>query len=909
MDDELILKRPDPQEAMAPANRYALAERPERRRGGVLLPALFLAGIGSILGMKDEMDAKDAYRSNDQPFPPEGGEEAVPPQEADAGLPGPMELIESVATYIRDMMADIELTTGSTPRRASVRLAFDETLPVVSPIDRKAYAPDDRRAVNDNITPVYEAPVFPGLSPLAIPTAAAGPQAEGDDDGEEDDVGGGEEDDGDTGGDGGTGGGSDDDDGDGDDGDDGASTNRLPVVSGRNILAGGFLNLSALVALDDLLANIRDPDGDPLSVADLSVSSGAIRAYGEDMWIYTPERGVVGDITFTYTVSDGSGSVLTGAEMTLVAWPAREISGTEGDDVLLGTPERDIIDARGGDDIVYGRESDDLILGGAGADTLIGGDGNDTLHGQDGNDRLFGGRGNDLLFGGSGDDHLFGEDGDDILIGEAGDDYLSGGRGDDRLFGEDGADVLDGDAGADLLDGGAGADRLTGGSGNDTVLAGGGNDTVVTGLTSEELRGPGHPASDGDDHYAGGEGFDTLDATSARAAIVVNLAAGVAHGAEIGSDTLEGIEAVIAGAGDDRLTGDENDNFLSGMDGDDTIEGGDGDDILVGGDGDDIVSGGRGNDTVRVHARHRNDDDDDDDDDDDGDDVYSGGDGIDTLDLSELLQAVLADVEEGMARGREIGNDRMDGFEIVIGGRGDDVLIGGRGDDVLHGRDGDDLLIGGAGDDRLDGGDGNDRFVVLLTPDGNDGDDAIDGDDGEDTYDASRTLQGVRVDLDAGIARGAEIGTDTLRSVEHAVGGAGDDVIVASDAVNHLAGGAGADIFVFRDLAAIANDGDGRDEIRDFAVGDRIDLSRIAEKIGGLVFMPFADGSPPREVNRITFYHEAFGEGENTVVRAIVDLEHDEDLEFLIAGRHMLTEEDFILAALDMSPYHPRDTA
>lgn len=907
MDDELILKRPDPQAAMAPANRYALAERPERRRGGLLLPALFLAGLGSVLGMKDEMDAKDAHRPQDQPFPSEGEGDAAPPQAADAGLPDPMALIENVAGYIRDMMADIALTTGSTPRRAAVRLAFDETLPFVGPIDRKAYAPVDPRAVNDNITPIYKAPVFPALSPLAIPTAtAAGQQPED----EDDDAGGEEEDDddGETGGGGDTGGGDDDDGDDDGDGDDGTAANRLPIVSGRNILAGGFMNLSALVALNDLLANARDPDGDPLTVENLTVSGGAVRAYGEDLWIYTPERGVIGDITFTYTVSDGSGGVLNGAQMTLSPWPAREIAGTEGDDLLLGTPERDIIDARGGNDIVYGRESDDLVLGGTGDDTLIGGDGNDTLHGQDGNDRLFGGRGNDVLFGGSGDDHLFGEAGDDILIGEAGDDHLSGGAGDDRLFGEDGADVLDGDAGNDLLDGGTGADRLTGGSGDDTVLAGAGDDTLVTGPTNEELRAPGQPASDGDDHYAGGEGFDTLDASGARETVTVDLAAGSARGAEIGNDTLEAIEAVIGGAGGDSLTGDENDNLLSGMDGDDTIAGGDGDDILVGGDGDDIVSGGRGNDTVRVHARPR-DDDDDDEDGDDGDDVYSGGEGIDTLDLSALLQAVLADIEEGMARGREIGNDRLDGFEVVIGGRGDDVLIGGRGDDILRGRDGDDLLIGGAGDDRLDGGDGNDRFVAMPAPGGSDGDDRIDGDDGEDTYDASRTLQGVRIDLGAGMAHGAEIGTDTLRSVEHAIGGAGDDVIAASGAVNHLAGGAGADIFVFRDLAAIANDGDGRDEIRDFSVGDRIDLSRIAEMLGGLVFMPFADGAPPREANTITFYHEAFGGGENTVVRAIVDLEHDEDLEFLIAGRHMLTGEDFILAARDLTPDPPRDTA
>ncbi|MNS67797.1 Serralysin B precursor [compost metagenome] len=196
----------------------------------------------------------------------------------------------------------------------------------------------------------------------------------------------------------------------------------------------------------------------------------------------------------------------------------------------------------------------------------------------------------------------------------------------------------------------------------------------------------------------------------------------------------------------------------------------------------------------------------------------------------------------------------------------------------------------------------------MLVPGADDGDDEIDGDDGFDTYDASAATQAVVIDLDRGKAEGAEIGSDRLSSVEGAVGGKGDDVIVASNAVNFLAGGAGADVFVFRTVASLANDGNGRDEIRDFQVGDRIDLSKIAQAIGGLVFVQFASDSQAQPVHQITFYHEAFGDGERTVVRAVVDLERDEDLEFLIAGRHELTEQDFILAALEAPADQPRDS-
>ncbi|UAX94954.1 cadherin-like domain-containing protein [Ensifer adhaerens] len=970
MDEKLILKRPDSQQAIAPMNRYAIADKPERKRGRLVLSALFLGALGSVLGSKD---GESEPANHDRDPEPVGSE---PPGEA-LDMSGALEAIEDAAAYIQGLLADLAFPDEVMPAklgrlRSSVRLAFDDGAPNTDLIDERPFKTGTRPA-NDNGLQGFD---FPGLASFGSPPSG---RSDGNDDDDDDggSPGGGDDDD-DNGGPGGPGGpGGDDDDDDGS-----ARSNRLPVVTGRNVLANGLMNLSAVILLDDLLANTVDPDGDRLSIANLTVSNGSVRAYGEGMWLYTPERGDLGEVTFTYSVFDGTGRSVNGALMTLMDWPANEIRGTEGDDVMRGTPQKDIIAALGGDDIVYGREADDIILGGSGDDTLIGGDGNDTLYGEAGNDRLYGGRGNDILFGGTGDDHLYGEEGDDILLGEAGDDYLSGGDGDDRLFGEEGRDVLDGDAGNDLLDGGAGSDRLTGGAGKDTVLAGAGDDIIVTGLSAEEARSALPPSSDGNDHYSGGEGHDTLDASSARETVVIDLQAGTATGAEIGSDTIDSIESVIAGSGDDQLKGNDADNtFVGGAgndvvsagagddtiivavqapssqgdDGDDHYDGGTGNDTLdagsaretviidleagiatgaeigsdtlanienviagsgndvitgddgcntlIGGNGDDVVSGGGGNDTIVVVAFDGSGDADH-----DGNDSYSGGDGIDTLDLSALVQAVLADMEAGIATGEEIGEDRIDDFEIIVGGRGsdrisgsrgNDMLFGGHGNDRLRGRDGDDVLVGGAGDDELKGEDGNDTFVVVLLPGTSDGDDTIDGGAGVDGYDASAATQAVVIDLDRGIAAGAEIGNDSLRSVETAVGGKGNDIIVASDAVNFLAGGAGADIFVFRSLAALANGGEGRDEIRDFEVGDRIDLSKIAEALGGLAFAPFADDGSPAPVNRITFYHETFSDSERTVVRAVIDLERDEDLEFLIAGRHALTEQDFILAAFE----------
>ena len=79
---------------------------------------------------------------------------------------------------------------------------------------------------------------------------------------------------------------------------------------------------------------------------------------------------------------------------------------TNGDDLILGTPEQD------------------------------------TLNGFQGKDRLFGLAGGDLISGGEGDDLLQGDAGDDRLFGNAGRDILSGGQGLDSLTGGEDADIF-----------------------------------------------------------------------------------------------------------------------------------------------------------------------------------------------------------------------------------------------------------------------------------------------------------------------------------------------------------------------------------------------------------------------------------------------------------------------------------
>jgi hypothetical protein len=160
------------------------------------------------------------------------------------------------------------------------------------------------------------------------------------------------------------------------------------------------------------------------------------------------------------TDSDSARSVKMGSQPT-------KYFGTEGDDVIVGSPGRDHIYGFGGNDVIcgggdrdylWGGRGDDQIYGGPGMDWIHGEEGNDVLYGNEGDDTLIGDEGNDTLYGGGGDDSLNGFAGDDNLYGESGNDSLKGQEGNDFLFGDNGNDTLDGGPGDDILDGGAGKD-------------------------------------------------------------------------------------------------------------------------------------------------------------------------------------------------------------------------------------------------------------------------------------------------------------------------------------------------------------------------------------------------------------------------------------------------------------------
>jgi Ca2+-binding RTX toxin-like protein len=370
------------------------------------------------------------------------------------------------------------------------------------------------------------------------------------------------------------------------------------------------------------------------------------------------------------------------------------IMGTQGDDQLTGTDGRDYIMAVGGNNVIAG------------------GDGDDEIHGGDGNDRLFGNNGDDVIFGGAGNDVLAGGHGDDVLFGGEGDDGLFGGSGNDTLFGEGGNDTLFGDDGDDILDGGEGTNYLNGGQGNDvlyhhvgsinTIVGGTGVDTVVVSFSPDQsTTGVWEDVAALNDwlevklRSVGGDESVLANQEGEAALELVNLGLTVSE-VERMVVTVDGIEAIIGSAGNDRIHGDDSDNVIWAGAGNDRVYAGAGNDVIFDGAGNDKHYGQSGDDTIFVGS---------------GNDYYDGGAGFDTLDFSFATGEVTIDMAAGRSRGGDLGNNRFESFESVVGSSHDDVIIGSNSADMINGGDGNDIIRGGRGEDILTGGAGADVFV------------------------------------------------------------------------------------------------------------------------------------------------------------------------------------------------------
>lgn len=168
----------------------------------------------------------------------------------------------------------------------------------------------------------------------------------------------------------------------------------------------------------------------------------------------------------------------------------------------------------------------------------------------------------------------------------SGNDVANGYDLNDTLYGYDGDDIMGGGNGADLMYGGDGDDQVSGSNDDDKVYGDAGDDWLAGGK--------------GNDKLFGGDGYDIASFSDKLSPVVVDLGKGNPVKAKVGFsevDKLKGIEGVLGGIGNDKITGNGDDNALGGNSGNDVLKGKGGDDLLAGDWGQDTLVGGKGSDT------------------------------------------------------------------------------------------------------------------------------------------------------------------------------------------------------------------------------------------------------------------------------------------------------------------------
>ncbi len=526
---------------------------------------------------------------------------------------------------------------------------------------------------------------------------------------------------------------------------------------------------------------------------------------------------------------------------------------------------------------VSGTTGNDTMIGGAGINSLYGGGGDDTLMGTLDGDVLDGASGINLA-----DYHSFVDNlrvnlitssqniyktsdiatstnsdtlkniqnvttgsGNDTLTGNSGDNILNGGSGNDTADYSTSitsinanlttGQVVGSATGTDTLISieniiaSAQNDIIRGDTNANTLMGLGGNDTIYGGLDGDHIDGGAAAANEKNTLNYSGLGAATID-----------LEAGEAYLASTPSlvDWITNIQDVIAGNNNDILTGKSGMvNTLFGGDGNDTLTGNmdgdllDGDNVTNSATADiadyssstasfsssaifvdiyaqkiasslanlsnaihsdsftniEIIKTGARNDAFTLTGSS-----------DSNHLTLDGGNGNNTVDYGGLsignivtdLSAVSAGYSTVTVNGGA-GDDYITNIKNITGSQNADTITGDLTSNVLHGNGGDDKLDGGAGNDTVYGDAGTDTIVGTL----DNASDYYDGGADSDTVDYSALtgaltlIGGTNVSGGGGIG----IGTDTLANIEIFKSGFGADILNGGTSAMTIYGNDGAD--------------------------------------------------------------------------------------------------------------------
>ncbi len=156
------------------------------------------------------------------------------------------------------------------------------------------------------------------------------------------------------------------------------SGNHSPILSGTPVvLANGTEDVDYILKASDLLQGYSDPDGDSLSVTDLTSSVGSLTNNGNGTWTLNTPKDFNGKIRLSYSVVDGKGGSLTAQNSYSLpdlnkspSFPAfielRDLDGSNGFKIN-GIDEFDRPFRVSGAGDINGDGIDDLIIGATGA--------------------------------------------------------------------------------------------------------------------------------------------------------------------------------------------------------------------------------------------------------------------------------------------------------------------------------------------------------------------------------------------------------------------------------------------------------------------------------------------------------------------------------------------------------------
>ncbi len=360
-------------------------------------------------------------------------------------------------------------------------------------------------------------------------------------------------------------------------------------------------------------------------------------------------------------------------------------TGTQGDDIALGTNAFTTFTGNGGDDLAFGGDGGNLFVDGAGNDTYVGGKGNDVFRITEGSNQVIGCEGNNVV---------------QLNVTKAQATITQNANGTFTVTTPYGEQVLKdiqwvsftdqnvhlpgvADAPGAVLFGTAGSDTFQVTNVKDLIVErpGQGNDTAYVAVNGWTLS-PG---------VENGRLYGTATDLTGNAMNNV-LVANAAH-----ASTL------LGAGGDDELWGSDNNG--------DVLNGGAGDDIIRSGLGTSQMIGGTGNDQYVVNNA--------------GDTILEKpGEGTDTAWVGVNGWTVADNVEIvrlfGAATSVTLG---MGSAQVVANGGGNSTIVAQMGDNIFYGAGGNDTFVGAGGSDifyaaaggtgtKMYGGAGNDAFIV-----------------------------------------------------------------------------------------------------------------------------------------------------------------------------------------------------